>query len=101
MISEAVYDLCHSPASVSSELAKAPSAKPADILADLFSRPLKDGVGNFVNSNGNASSSSGKANASSDLTRARECGTWGAKEPSDLFLRVSRVLLLDHLNEKA
>jgi hypothetical protein len=91
MISEALYDLCRSPATVSSELANAPSAKPADFLADLFSRPLNDGVEKFTDSNGNASGSNGKADASSDLTRARECGTWGAKEPSDLFLQVSQV----------
>ncbi|KAI5922548.1 hypothetical protein F4810DRAFT_672966 [Camillea tinctor] len=80
-ISETLYKWCQSLESVSGYLAADPSLTSREIWMKLFghvrSNPGKDirdiGKGDVTHE---------------ELQKARLCGKWGAKEPSDLFLRV-------------
>jgi hypothetical protein len=78
MISDALYQAIHSPATITSLLAENPTESPGEIAEQLYGgeeRPkplpaLQKNVGK------------------GDLDRAYECGKWGGKRPSDMFLTV-------------
>lgn len=80
MISNFVYDLCHAPNTVSSQLAANPEEAPGPIAKELFSK--KD-----------LPQSSTQHDGQYDLQRAFECGQWGPSRPSDLFLKVRKEQL--------
>jgi hypothetical protein len=80
-ISDKLYNLCHSPDSISSEYAKDPSSTPSKISSHLYhqhidavhqSQPPKERV----------------PASDEELQRAYECGNFGDAKPSELFLRV-------------
>jgi hypothetical protein len=80
-ISDTVYNLCHAEETVSSELARDPSAAPADIYKKLYSK-----YDHEVNKK--KFQSEIKEITEDDLKRAEECGRWGPTKPSELFLQV-------------
>jgi hypothetical protein len=87
-IDDAVYELCQSPVSVSTILAHDKSTTPEEAWAELVGdhqcgttaeRDVKT-IGKGVLPH-------------EEVRRTRLCGRWGDKEPSDLFIRVSRRAL--------
>ena len=80
MLSQTIYDLCHSTATVSSELARDPSLAPGAVIKKLYG-------GDIGGKEEHKSFKEPKASAD-DLRRAYECGKWGSTRPSDLFLKV-------------
>ena len=81
MIPAKIYELCRSDKSVTNEIAKNPSAAPADAAKRLFGHDLLEDVAGE-----RMKDSKDEANA---LQRAFECGNWVPTRPSDLFLHVS------------
>lgn len=83
MVSQKVFNLCHGPSTVSSELAQDPTLAPGSVVRKLYGdehgghdehKPFK------------------RPDATADdLEKAYQCGKWGSTRPSDLFLRVSRA----------
>lgn len=85
-ISDELYALCTSNESVSSILAKDPTAKPGDAWKKLYGHDHKLGK---------RKSFTGVSQSATDeelLRRTAECGKWGPTQPSELFLRVSSAL---------
>jgi hypothetical protein len=82
MVSGHVYHMCRSSTSVSSELAKDPSASPSDIAHRLYGHDPALAV------NGAPVDHKLEEEGYYDLERAFECGRWGETRPSDLFLKV-------------
>ena len=80
MISNKVYELCRSPESVSSELARNPTEAPEKIAKQLYSSS-----GDFSTGKGFETPAEYSAEG---LKRTLECGNWGPKQPSELFLKV-------------
>lgn len=76
MISDFVCDLCQSPDTVTSVLAKSAECTPGDVAKKLFAKRQLPRTSN-------------EERRGYDLERAYECGRWGATRPSDLFLKVS------------
>lgn len=85
MITARVYRLCHADMTVSAELARDPTQVPSKVFHDLYERHHAENPGAEVKD------ATDEADA---LRRAAECGNWGASQPSELFLKVSRVYLL-------
>lgn len=81
MVSERIYDLCQSSASVSSELAKDPQKTPGELFTKLFPKLRESG-------RRKKSSERRDAETVGALKRASECGQWGGNHPSGLFLQV-------------
>lgn len=83
-ITNPLYKWCHCEDSVSSLLAANPNATPKDVWRKLF-----------YDDDSRSSGEEYKPNTKTipvgdeELRRARLCGKWGSKEPSDLFTRVS------------
>jgi guanylate kinase len=80
MISQKVYDLCHSENTVSSELAKDPNESPGKIAKKLYGEEREelahhDHFKDYTISD-------------EDIQKAYECGRWGPTRPSNLFLKV-------------
>ncbi|KAI9763874.1 MAG: hypothetical protein M1840_009058 [Geoglossum simile] len=83
MISDALYQVINSPATVTSLVAESPTEPPGKIAEQLYGEEeqpkplpeLQDHVGE------------------EDLQKAYECGRWGGKRPSDLFLTVYHDVL--------
>lgn len=91
MIPRKVYELCHQPETVTSELARDPSQCPTKLFHKLFE-------GHHLSSLHKHESDSSSESASEyenldDLQKARACGNFGSAEPSNLFLQ---VISLDH-----
>ncbi|CRG87878.1 hypothetical protein PISL3812_04899 [Talaromyces islandicus] len=82
MISDQLYELVRSNASVSSELAKHPKASPGKIAHKLY-----DHIKHKRDTNNLQLPSKGPRDIA-DLQRAFECGKWGDRRPSDLFLKL-------------
>ena len=86
MISDKVHKLCTSSESVSALLAADPTLAPGEAWKKLYDH---HSLGE------KESTHTAKAHRDhctpEDLQRARECGKWGATEPSELFLRVRLV----------
>lgn len=102
MISHHVYDLCHSESTVSSEAAKDPSKPPGDIFCSLFPdktsvRSVSSQVENEIKpSTGPHQEAKGKPAVSpAEIQKAFECGKWGKTRPSDLFLKVSAMRIIN------
>lgn len=85
MVSQHVVELCHSSATVSSELAKHPTASPGSIAKTLYHGGQTGHVGPEPLSN--------RAVDEEDLEKAFSCGKWGNSRPSDLFLRARSLNL--------
>lgn len=86
MVSDHAVKLCQETPTVSSEFAKNPSEAPTEIIKRLY--------GHHKPTTGHDVSGVGRPPASvADLERARQCGKWGPKEPSELFLRVYHDVL--------
>lgn len=79
MISDFVYELCHSPDTVTSVVASDTSVAPGEVAKKLFSKR-------------ELPRSNGEERKDHNLERAYECGKWGNTRPSDLFLKVSLTL---------
>jgi hypothetical protein len=88
MLSEAVYNVCRNPESVSTVLGKDPTIAPADAWKKLYG-------GHAAGERGGDSKAINKAGhyeyTAEDLKRAEECGNWGPIKPSDLFLKVCGI----------
>lgn len=82
MICDRLYELARSDTSVTSELAKHPKESPGEIARKLYSHITREGDIH------NLQSLSKKSGDVADLQRAFECGKWGDRRPSDLFLKV-------------
>ncbi|KAG9238503.1 hypothetical protein BJ875DRAFT_40619 [Amylocarpus encephaloides] len=82
MVSEKVYQLCRTSESVSAVLARDPTIAPSDAWKALFAQHDKECAGASV------TKAHHDAATPEDLKRAYNCGKWGPKEPSELFLRL-------------
>lgn len=82
-ITDTVYNLCHGTETVSSELAKNPSAAPSDIYKRLY--------GKYDHEISKKHQLEGNEITEEDLKRAEECGRWGPTKPSELFLKVYKA----------
>lgn len=80
MVSQKIYDLCHSDVTVSSELARDPTLAPGHVVKKLHGSDLAGHDEHKYFKEPGASAE--------DLQRAFECGKWGNTRPSDLFLKV-------------
>lgn len=83
MISDAVYELCSRPESVSSELAKNPTEAPYKIAKQLYGSVAQDTPAKAAENPGEYTQL--------DLDRAYDCGQWGPSRPSNLFLKACSV----------
>ena len=88
MISDKLYQLCRAEATVSGELAKDPTLAPGQVVKRLYGESTQS-----PNISESAKPTRTPATAD-DLQRAFECGKWGPTRPSELLLRVSKVLSL-------
>lgn len=81
MVPEHVYEMCHNERTVTSELARDPTQSPENVFHHLYrgKRGSRKGGGK-----------PDKLAADDALQRAYECGRWGPRKPSDLFLKVSQ-----------
>ncbi|KPM46518.1 hypothetical protein AK830_g42 [Neonectria ditissima] len=79
MISDSVYQLCQETESVSSLLAKKPTAALGDIVHELYGHRPKN-LRHSVDESRTASSPE-------ELEMAFQCGRWGPTRPSPLFLQ--------------
>jgi hypothetical protein len=87
MLSEKVYKLCTSKESVSALLAQDPTMAPGDAWNELY------GIHMTGYRDKKATAIAHLENYSpEDLQRTLECGNWGSTNPSELFLRVSKLL---------
>ena len=82
MISEFIYELCHSTETVSSVLAQNKDCVPGDVAKKLFAKRQLP-------------SSSNEDGQGYNLERAYACGKWGGSRPSDLFLKVRVSFILE------
>ncbi|GAP92802.1 putative iq calmodulin-binding motif protein [Rosellinia necatrix] len=83
-IGDRLHEWCQSQDSVSSLLATDPSLTPADGWQKLFHRGYLDRLDQEgANQGARTAPVSGE-----ELRRARMCGKWGPREPSDLFMRL-------------
>ena len=90
-ISDKIYNLCRSAASISSEYAQNPTTAPGKLGSKLY--------GNAANTFTPPKPPSERVPASPEqLQRAYECGNFGPTRPSDLFLRCyhDALLSLEH-----
>ncbi|KAJ5776625.1 uncharacterized protein N7511_001636 [Penicillium nucicola] len=95
MLSRKVYELCHQPETVTSELARDPSQCPTKLFHKLFEH-LSHGHKKSDSSSDSTSDSvlDSVSDAGSDyekldeLEKARACGHFGSVEPSQLFLQI-------------
>ncbi|PGH18320.1 hypothetical protein AJ80_04498 [Polytolypa hystricis UAMH7299] len=85
MVSQEVYELCHSETSVISELAKNPSLSPRYIIKRLYKRRKR-----LCRESAKADK---PVNTPVDIRQAYECGKWGSQRPSDLFLQIYHDVL--------
>lgn len=86
-IDPALALLCQESESVSARLARQPDLAPGNVWKELFSRSERS-----LRSKRDIRDI-GKGYLSEDeLEQTRKCGTWGPKEPSDLFLRVRHLI---------
>lgn len=86
MITQEIYDWCHSPKTVGSEIAANPNTTPAHAAHKLYGKHKEAAL---------LSHSAKDRNKSGyDLERAYHCGSWGDTRPSQLFLKASYSLLL-------
>ena len=85
MVSQKVVDLCRSNKTVSSELGRDPTLAPGKVVKELYGDDVAghDELEKFKEPHATAE----------DLERAHSCGNWGKTQPSELFLRVSHILL--------
>lgn len=83
MVSEKVYRLCTQRDSVSAYLANNPAAAPHEAWNHLYGHERNSDDGEHAEKQANGQ------NTSDALQRAQECGSWGATQPSKLFLQVS------------
>jgi hypothetical protein len=91
MVPRRVYELCHQPETVTSELARDPSQCPTELFLELFEgHHLPHIYKHRTDSSSDAASDYEKLD---DLQKARVCGNFGSAEPSNLFLQ---VFFLDH-----
>ncbi|KAI0872686.1 phospholipase D/nuclease [Hypoxylon argillaceum] len=82
-IKDRLYGWCQSKDSVSSLLATNPDLTPADAWQKLFHY---NSVGSAIQEHHRTTGSA--PTTDEELQRARLCGKWGSKEPSDLFTRL-------------
>ncbi|KAI0416883.1 hypothetical protein F5X98DRAFT_364108 [Xylaria grammica] len=82
-ITNRLYEWCQSEHSVSSLLAATPSLTPSDAWQKLF-RDDESGSSSQENNLNVKTTPIGNG----ELWRARYCGKWGSKKPSDLFTRL-------------
>jgi hypothetical protein len=91
MVPRKVYELCHQPETVTSELARDPSQCPTELFRKLFENHHLPHVHKHrSDSSSDAASDYEKLD---DLQKARACGNFGSAEPSNLFLQ---VFFVDH-----
>ncbi|KAF9694204.1 hypothetical protein EKO04_007904 [Ascochyta lentis] len=90
-ISDKLYRYCTNPVSITSELARAPSEEPAHLADTLYG-------GEHLAITERKPSHSRHPASQAELLRARECGSWGESEPSELFLQCFHAALcsLEH-----
>jgi len=81
MVSDRVYELCHEVRTVSSEMAKNPTAAPGNVYRSLYNHLEGDKSTEDERDHK-------KEISKPDLKRAEECGQWGPTRPSVLFLQV-------------
>lgn len=79
MISQKIFDLCHSSNTISSKIAENPHLAPSHAAHTLYRRH-----GGTAHHTGSAN---GAAKDGYDLERAYNCGQWGSTTPSNLFLK--------------
>ncbi|KAJ5991444.1 hypothetical protein N7522_011651 [Penicillium canescens] len=86
MVPRKVYELCHQPETVTSELARDPSQCPTKLFHKLFEghhlSPLPK------HGSDSSSESASEYEKLDDLQKARACGNFGSAEPSNLFLQI-------------
>lgn len=86
MVSDHVYKLCQEVPSVSSEFAKNPQEAPIDIIKRLYGH-------HKPNTSHEVSGNERPVATPADLERARQCGKWGASQPSEFFLQIYHDVL--------
>ncbi|KAJ7739658.1 iq calmodulin-binding motif protein [Mycena maculata] len=93
MISPKVYELCTSTETVSSILAKDPGEAPGNAWKKLYGHHSPGTKESIAKAREHRA-----AHTAEDLKKARECGKWGATEPSELFLKLyhDSLCTLDH-----
>ncbi|KAI1176795.1 hypothetical protein F4777DRAFT_597196 [Nemania sp. FL0916] len=82
-IGDQLYEWCQSKDSVSSLLAANPGLDPPDAWRKLFHNNISKEIAQDIHHNAGTVPVTDK-----ELLRAKSCGKWGSKEPSDLFLRL-------------
>lgn len=83
-ISDRLYGWCQSKDSVSSLLAANPHLTPEDAWHELIHGNHMTSPAREHNKNAGIAHTTDE-----ELSRAQPCGKWGAREPSDLFVKVS------------
>lgn len=89
-ISDRLYELCNSSESVSTVLARDLKITPGEAWKKLYGHDARKPVGR------KSSDATSKATSADEvLERAAKCGKWGPTQPSELFLRVSGIPVLN------
>ncbi|KAJ5316621.1 hypothetical protein PENANT_c019G08007 [Penicillium antarcticum] len=86
MVPRKVYELCHQPETVTSELARDPSQCPTKLFHKLFEGHHRPHV--HQHSSDSSSDSASENETLDDLQKARACGNFGSAQPSNLFLQI-------------
>lgn len=89
MVPPKVYERCHQPATVTSELARDPSQCPTKLFRKLFEGHHLPHV--HKSRSESSSDSESEDEKLEELQKARACGNFGSAEPSNLFLQVSET----------
>ncbi|KZT57351.1 hypothetical protein CALCODRAFT_483286 [Calocera cornea HHB12733] len=98
-ITQHIVDLCTSPSTVTSSLTQNPDLAPHSVPASLYKKPNPLArLVKRVNIKGALTKGSGEGEEDGWKDGEREmvvrCGNWGGKEPSELFLKIYRDVLL-------